>query len=238
MTAKKDKTSLEMCKIPYVTRRSSPYIIHLADIRATNHIITNLLYLSPTRNLLYVTDTKGSTMKTRAIPSHIFEHLSCFLPGLLALGAHTLPLNDLASLGIDVDSLEDVGFGDAARGHKLTTHYDLKQLHMWAAEGLAQTCWLTYADQPTGLGPDEMMMRQWDSRDTKATGVMSSYGGYLWIEALERWKGSGSRGVPPGVGEKKPIVYTEKERLTGRGKGRDYHSRKPGYLLRPEVSAS
>ncbi|KAG5223216.1 glycoside hydrolase family protein [Salix suchowensis] len=48
-------------------------------------IINRLLYLSPTRKQLYVTDT------SRGTPTHNLEHLACFLPGLLALGAHTLP---------------------------------------------------------------------------------------------------------------------------------------------------
>ena len=43
--------------------------------------------------------------------SHEFEHLSCFLPGLLALGVYTLPE---------------------------LSHRD-KDLHMWAARGLAYT---------------------------------------------------------------------------------------------------
>ncbi|ETW78797.1 glycoside hydrolase family 47 protein [Heterobasidion irregulare TC 32-1] len=57
-------------------------------INSANAIISTLIYLDPTRGLLYVTDTDGS----EATPSHTFEHLSCFLPGVLALGAHTLPL--------------------------------------------------------------------------------------------------------------------------------------------------
>jgi hypothetical protein len=48
-------------------------------------IIDNLMYLSPSRELLYVTDTNNGQ------PSGKLEHLSCFLGGLLALGAATIP---------------------------------------------------------------------------------------------------------------------------------------------------
>ncbi|KAE9399903.1 glycoside hydrolase family 47 protein [Gymnopus androsaceus JB14] len=222
LTAKTDKASLIMY------------------LRATTHIITNLLFLSPKRHLLYVTDTVLSTEEHRARPSHIFEHLSCFLPGLLALGAHTLPLDDLASLGIN---LEDLGnesiFGYAGKGYKLLAGYNLKTLHMWAAEGLAQTCWLSYADMPTGLGPDEMLVyAQGDTRWGETLDGFKDGGGYPWMDAITKWKGSGARGAPPGVGDKTPVIYTETERLRGSGRARDYTIKKPGYLLRPETLES
>jgi hypothetical protein len=91
-------------------------------------------------------------------PSHHLEHLSCFLPGLLALGAHTLPLDDLASMGINLDYLAKDLQPEFKADYAKISAYDLKDLHMWAAEGLAQTCYLTYADQPVGLGPDEVMI--------------------------------------------------------------------------------
>ncbi|KAJ7590997.1 glycoside hydrolase [Mycena floridula] len=72
--------------------------------------LCDLLYLTPTRNLLY--------------------HLSCFLPGLLALGVHTLDL-----------SPED------------------EERHRWAAHGLAYSCYIGYADQLSGLGGDVMQMK-------------------------------------------------------------------------------
>lgn len=43
--------------------------------------INHLVYLSPTRHLLYVTDIQNNN------PSRKFEHLSCFFPGLLILGS-------------------------------------------------------------------------------------------------------------------------------------------------------
>lgn len=166
--------------------------------------------------------------------------MSCFLPGLLALGAHTLPLDDLASLGIDLNDLGNESmFGISGEGYKLLAGYNLKSLHMWAAEGLAQTCWLSYADMPTGLGPDEMLMHTaGDDRWGKTVDGFKDGGGYLWMDAIEKWKASGARGAPPGVGDKTPVIYTETERLRGSGRARDYSIRKSGYLLRPEVRGS
>lgn len=213
---------------------------YFSDIRATTHIITHLLYLSPTRHLLYVTDTTTPTFERRGVPTHVFEHLSCFLSGLLALGAHTLPLDNLKVLGIDLSKLgSEETFGHAGRAYKLLSSYNLKELHMWAAEGLAQTCWLTYADQPTGLGPDEMMMNSLPKNPKSKSWAGNRYAieseDYLWIDAVEKWKKSGSRGEVPGLKEKKPVIYSEEQRLSGKARGRDYVLRKPGYLLRPEV---
>lgn len=59
--------------------------LYLSDMKAIQGILENLVFLSHTRNLLYITDT------TDLVPSRKFEHLSCFFPGLLALGATTLP---------------------------------------------------------------------------------------------------------------------------------------------------
>lgn len=214
--------------------------ISYSDIRTTTHIITNLLYLSPTRHLLYVTDTTSSTYERRGAPTHVFEHLSCFLPGLLALGAHTLPLDNLQSLGIDFTKLgSEETFGHAGKAYKLLRSYNLKDLHLWAAEGLAQTCWLTYADQPTGLGPDEVVMKSVPKEPKTKTWAGNRYwvetDDYLWIDAVEKWRKSGSRGEVPGLKEKMPVIYTEQQRVRGKAVGRDYLVRKTGYLLRPEV---
>jgi mannosyl-oligosaccharide alpha-1,2-mannosidase len=75
---------------------------------------------------------------------------------------------------------------------------------------------MTYADQATGLGPDEMVMDKWPG------------GGHAgrWIEHVEEWEKEGRPGgAPPGLQE----VPTEKEA------DRDYIIHKPSYLLRPEV---
>ncbi|KAG9220455.1 hypothetical protein CCMSSC00406_0003911 [Pleurotus cornucopiae] len=195
-------------------------------LRTTTYIITQLMFISPNRHLVYVTGRDDSKSGKPGLPSQVLEHLSCFLPGLLALGVHTLPLDDLESLGIDFASLHSGRLSED--GLKAISGYSLKDLHLWAAQSLAETCWLTYADQPTGLGPEEVVFTSsWQAKkDT------------LWIDAMNRWKKSGARGAPPGLGKKTPILYTEEERLRGGGKGRDYAVKKPGYLLRPETVES
>ncbi|KAG6864850.1 hypothetical protein C0991_006791 [Blastosporella zonata] len=224
MTAKTDKASLKMY------------------LRATTYIITKLLYLSPTRHLLYVTDEMTDKNTGMTYPTHTFEHLSCFLPGLLALGAHTLPLDNLESIGIHSDDIDaDGAFGSARTNHERLAGYNLKKLHLWAAEGLAQTCYLTYADQPTGLGPDEMVFhttvkKTWDSA---ASIWRIDTPGTLWMNAMKRWKGSGSRGVPPGLEDKAPVVYEKSRQATSAYlRERDYTIRKAAYLLRPETVES
>ncbi|KIJ46884.1 glycoside hydrolase family 47 protein [Sphaerobolus stellatus SS14] len=94
-------------------------------VRSTRGVLDTLLYLSPTRNLLYVTDTVSD------IPTRKLEHLSCFYPGLLALAGQIL----------DSDNT-------------FMTERD-KNLHRWSAEGLAHTCWVMYGESPSGLGPEE-----------------------------------------------------------------------------------
>lgn len=130
-----------------------------------------------------MTDTSGG------IASHKFEHLSCFLPGLLALGADTL--------GEDALSPRD------------------RERHLFAAQGIAHTCWTTYNDMGTGLGPDEMTMAKWNPD-----------GDGKWVKHLEEWEKQGRLGKPPGVGE----VQREAE-----WSERDYTAMRPTYLLRPEV---
>ncbi|KAG5353571.1 hypothetical protein C0989_005544 [Termitomyces sp. Mn162] len=222
MTAKTDKASLKMY------------------LRATTHIITNLLYISPTRHLLYVTDEIMNFKSGKSYPTHNFEHLSCFLPGLLALGAHTLPLDDLQSLGINLDDIDSDGtFGTARIDHETLAGFNLKKLHLWAAEGLAQTCYLTYADQPTGLGPDEMIFntappkKSWDSTASQWRAAQ----GILWLKVMKKWKKSGSRGVPPGLEDKKPVAPNRMNYRELRS-NRDYEMNKVAYLLRPETIES
>ena len=148
-----------------------------ADLRDISSVLRNLLYITPNRQLLYVTDAY------RSKPTNTFEHLSCFLPGLLTLGASTLPLSP----------------------------HD-RQLHQWAAQGLAYTCWITYADSETGLGPDEMAMKP----------------GSKWLDAVDAWERQGRPGgVPPGLAEVPPA--------RGKKAQKDYTEMKTGYLLRPEV---
>ena len=154
-------------------------------------ILDHLTYLTPSRNLLYVTDASVD-LTANFTPSHRLEHLTCFLPGLLALGAATLPA--------------------------------VPQRHIWAARGFAQTCWLLYADSPSGLAPDEVMMRS----SSLASGP--SPVGTPWGTHLEPWEQSGGRGDPPGVGPVTPVVGSDKER--------EYKPTKAGYHLRPETVES
>ncbi|KAJ8508001.1 hypothetical protein ONZ45_g9682 [Pleurotus djamor] len=197
-------------------------------LRTTTYIITQLMFISPHRHLAYATDRLSTKEGHPGRPSHVFEHLSCFLPGLLALGAHTLPLNDLKSIGIDFASLHTGSV--AQEGYNKIRYYlsDLKQLHLWAAESLAETCWLIYADQPSGLGPEEVLfVSSWESGQET-----------LWIDAMNRWKVQGGVGSPPGLAAKLPVVYTGEDGLAGKAQGRDYSVKKPSYLLRPETIES
>jgi len=131
-----------------------------------------------------VTDTKNG------VPTHNLEHLSCFLPGLLALGAHTLELSP-----------------------------EIKELHQWAAQGLAYSCYISYADQLSGLGADVMEMKH-----------HNDYTQGRWVTHLEKWKKDGRPGgVPPGV--KEPELEHSDDH-------RDYSIRSRVYLLRPETVES
>jgi hypothetical protein len=89
-----------------------------------------MTYMSTSRQLVYISDISYD------IPSYKMEHLSCFYPGLLSLG--TALLN---SKGEDKVELPPA----------------LKERHQWAAEAIAETCWVMYADNPTGLGSEEIV---------------------------------------------------------------------------------
>lgn len=90
-------------------------------------------------------------------------------------------------------------------------HYNWRELHMLAAQGLAESCYQMYEDQPTGLGPDEVIFRN----------------GELWVRRLKEWREGGRRGPPPGVFAKKQHEITSVVP--------DYDIRSGKYLLRPEV---
>lgn len=150
------------------------------------------------------------------------EHLACFFPGLLALGAHTLPLDDLGSIGIDGSQLySDDLHGQGRADFERLSRFNLAEVHMWAAEGLAQTCYLSYADSESGLGPDEIWMSTTPDPPT------------LWLDALEEWKYNASRRhgrwrkfMAPGLQRQKPMKDVSE---------RDYTLKQKNYLLRPEV---
>lgn len=195
------------------------------DLRFTTHVINNLLYVSSQRQLLYVTDS--TTNKNRTAVSHSFEHLSCFFPGLLALGVHLLPLNNLETIGINITQLGDNLPPKLRQGYEALAEFNLADLHLWAAEGIAQTCYLSYADQPSGLGPDVVTMRIGKSGEIK------------WMDAMQEWKANGQLGSPPGVADRPPWVANPNAK-TVREKQidtitRDYAIKNPAYYLRPEV---
>jgi mannosyl-oligosaccharide alpha-1,2-mannosidase len=158
-------------------------------------ILDNLTYLTPNRSLLYVTDG-AVDFRGILMPSHKLEHLTCFLPGLLALGAVTIP--------------------DSPRKHK------------WAARGFAQTCWMLYADSPSGLAPDEVIMRSRPQNPATNPGPMSF--GRPWSTHLEEWEESGAEGDPPGV---RPVLPIKDMNET-----MEYTPTRAEFLLRPETLES
>jgi mannosyl-oligosaccharide alpha-1,2-mannosidase len=163
------------------------------DLRAAFGAIANLVFLTPKRQLLYVTDIRNDLI------TGVFEHLSCFFPGLLALGAHILPTDAFSS------PLE-------------------RNLHKAVARGIAHTCYLTYADMPSGLGADEVAMEPY---------VEGRFELGRWLHRLEIYQqGDRKTSSIPGVSRlAPPLEPTER-------KARDYVLRSPVYLLRPEVCQS
>ncbi|EJC99126.1 seven-hairpin glycosidase [Fomitiporia mediterranea MF3/22] len=185
-------------------------------IASMTGMIKNLLYLSPKRQILYVTDVFVRDGESEPEPSRKFEHLSCFLPGLLALGVKTL--------GNELPVTERV-------------------LHGWAAEGLAYSCWLMYADDPHGLAPEEALFEREDNGYTRVGGEWAPAEGVelrrdeRWFDAYERWRIGGSRGKPPGIpigddkGVAKPMPHADSVR-------KEYFALKKKFLLRPETIES
>lgn len=89
---------------------------------------------------------------------------------------------------------------------------------MWAAQGLAHTCYIMYADHATGLSPDEISMDSWSPAEDEGR----------WLTQLEEWRAQEPpSGLPPGL-EEVPATATD----------RDYRTLKDSYLLRPEAVES
>ena len=171
-----------------------------------------MLWMTPKRKILFPIATRGAMPQEKH--DRTFEHLACFLPGLFALGVQHLPLDDLASVGVDFQALgKDLSPAGQAE-YELLAHYKLSDLHRWAAAGLGEACAVMYADQPTGLAPDEAQMTRNAVR---------------WIDQLEIWRLGGSAGTPPGVAPVVPV----------RGKAgyefHEYELKRFAYELRPEV---
>ncbi len=163
---------------PFIASGSQNIIYFHIDVKSANGIINNLIHVTSKRGLMYVGDIDTGYNKV----IHRLEHLSCFLPGTLALGAAYLHLSP-----------------------------EEKELHQWAAEGLAYTCDVSYADHLSGLGPDTMNMPQ---------------DGKKWVDEIGRWKAEGRKGKPPGTTEPPPESDASH---------RDYFDTGAKYLLRPEV---
>jgi hypothetical protein len=108
------------------------------------------------------------------------------MAGLLALGAYRLPADAISA-------------------------YE-RQTHVWAAEGLAHTCWITYADFESGLGPDGILFPGPKEENR-------------WVNALRVWEALGEERRPPGTGQAEPKGVGERE----------YMYTSTSYLLRPEV---
>jgi mannosyl-oligosaccharide alpha-1,2-mannosidase len=139
-------------------------------------------------------------------------------------------------MGISLNDLAKNLSRDSQADYARLSEFNLRDVHLWAAEGLAQACYLTYADQPSGLGPDEVVVYGVPDRNKPHIQVL---GGELWIDALEAWKKRGARGTPPGLSLISPVIYNKEDKGYDPRKGkplRDYGLRKLGYLLRPEVS--
>ena len=189
LSGRTDTKARDLCTtsspFPYTPR---PDIDNPSDLRTANAVLEHLTFVTPSRNLLYVTD---ATVNTNGDfnPSHTFEHLTCFYSGVLALGAAMIP--------------------------------DVPQTHLWAAKGLAHTCWTLYADSPTGLSPDIVIMLSGRSGPADNS--------HQWSTLLAQWERSGMHGDPPGLRPAEPVNDPEQ---------REYRPQRRAYLLRPETVES
>jgi hypothetical protein len=186
----------------------------------TTQMITRQLWLTPKRHILFPLQNYGVYPNDHR--DRTFEHLACFLPGLLILGVETLPLDDLGSIGVDFAALAAELNTEGQDAYRAMQKFQLSDLHSWAAEGLGEACAVMYADQPTGLAPDEATM------STQAV---------RWFDALEAWRKDGRKGAPPGVERIAPV----RERPGGvkdAYETREYIVKRKQYELRPEVCAA
>lgn len=162
--------------------------------------LKNLVFLSPTRNLMYITDV------SYGIPVGSMQHLSCYFPALLALGNHLLP---------------DTVYSSPNE----------KTIFALAAEGLADTCYIIYADQASGLGPEEV---QFQPYTTEAGSQALNYEPGRWMKQIEKWikdgKSLDDKGVP-GVHRFNPLVPVRGDKKRSKG----YWNKNSSWYLRPEV---
>ena len=165
------------------------------DMKSLRGLIQNLMYISKTRHLLYITDISQSR------PSGRMEHLSCFFPGLIALGLHILP-----------DSVYE--------------STDEKLIFQYAAEGLTYTCWVLYADQATGVGPDIVTFGPYSTDEYNIDDWESG----RWINHVNEWF---DRGKPKG--QLKGVHNLSPPRRGELDLPLDYEHHDTRYLMRPEV---
>ncbi|KIJ34708.1 glycoside hydrolase family 47 protein, partial [Sphaerobolus stellatus SS14] len=192
-------------------------------------ILANLVYISPTRNLVYVTDTYYGMRPTRK-----FEHLACFFPGLLALGASSLPPEIMTP--------------------------QQKELHMWAAEAIGHSCWVMYMDRKSGLGPESVTFdappeehlaaRPGQTYQEQQKEQEEQMQRERWVRKVGQWITAGRKGnggAPPGVKDAdmpwygKDMRDEEVDEDTGKvivRKKKDYFESQDNYFLRPETLES
>ena len=117
---------------------------------------------------------------------------------------------------------------------------------MRVARGLATTCYVLYADTPTGVGPEEVYFDAPRNADQSPNSQVRNFTKARWRERLIEWEDGGRRGPLVGTDRWGPEVE-EKVVLRGMGKNmgmggdreQDYRIRgSAGYLLRPEVGIS
>ncbi|KAJ7738098.1 glycoside hydrolase [Mycena olivaceomarginata] len=213
LTAQSNKKSLEMY------------------IRATTHILTTLLYVSPTRHLLYVTDTSTATFTPRG-PAHAQDGTPLLLPPPRAprAGRTHAPTRRPRGAGSWTCTRSAPTWAGRRAGMKrLRGSPRCGRSTSGLRRGSPTRATLLYADQPTGLAPDEVIFKvQGDARYGLKDGKWMEGGGRRWIDEVEAWRvastGSGTwkgRRLPPGT-----------------GRGRDYGGRKTDYPLRPETIES
>jgi len=175
------------------------------------------------------------------------EHLSCFLPGMLALGAKLLdpdypwPPSPPPRRSTRANTKRAPIPKVAQWGGNLKRTLDL---HMRVARGLATTCYVLYADTPTGVGPEEVYFHAPRNGGDGPGSQAKNFTKARWRERLIKWEDSGRRSPLVGTDRWGPEVE-EKVVLRGMGKrmgmggSREQDYRIQGgarYLLRPEVS--
>jgi len=241
LSGRTEKRLLNMCKWfgPTCLQQGETITALGLDLKAVDGIINHLLYLSVTRDLLYVTDAMSFQMRVTGK----MEHLSCFLPATLALGAKLLdpdypwpaPPHRSTPSNAKRAPIPKV----AQWGGNLKKTLDL---HMRVARGLATTCYVLYADTPTGVGPNEVFFDAPSNDDQAPHSHIKNFTKARWRERLIEWEDGGRHGPLVGTDRWGPEVE-EKVVLRGMGNGmngereQDYRIRGGGgYLLRPEVS--